>query len=98
MFNRLLTAFLLVFIGGVSPLHADVVKPALVEISVFNDGTFDVELRTSIEALLTGINARYKNTQQAPKAEEYDHFREMSSDELQLAFDSFKQKFLTSVF
>jgi HupE / UreJ protein len=79
-------------------LMADVVKPALVEINIDKQRSVTIEVRASIEALLTGINARYKNTQEAPNAEEYDDFRKMSSDELQLAFDSFKQKFLTSVF
>ena len=75
MHKTLSIALFLAFISLFSNSHADVVKPALVEISVFSDGTYDVELRTSIEALLTGINARYKNTQEAPNAEEYDHFR-----------------------
>lgn len=79
-------------------LIADVVKPALVEINIDKQRSITVEVRASIEALLTGINARYKNTQDAPNAEEYDDFRKMSPDELQLAFDSFKEKFLTSVF
>jgi len=37
---------------------ADVVKPALVEISVNTKGYYEIELRASIEALLTGIDGR----------------------------------------
>ncbi len=77
---------------------ADVVKPALVEINVNNERTILVEVRASIEALLTGINAQYKNTQDAPNAEDYDEFRKMSASELQQAFVSFKQPFLQSIF
>lgn len=77
---------------------ADVVKPALVEINVSNDKTILVEVRASIEALLTGINAKYKNTQDAPNAEEYDEFRKMRPEELQQAFWTFKQQFLQSIF
>jgi len=77
---------------------ADVVKPALVEINVNNERTILVEVRASIEALLTGINAKYKNTQDAPNAEEYDDFRKMSASDLQQAFVSFKQPFLQSIF
>ena len=65
---------------------ADVVKPALVEINVYKDGRLEIEVRASIEALLTGINAKYKNTQDAPNAEEYDEFRVMQADELHRAF------------
>jgi len=77
---------------------ADVVKPALVEINVDEDRSVIIEVRASIEALLTGINAQYKNTQDAPNAEEYDDFRKMSAADLQLAFEAFKREFLQSVF
>jgi len=76
---------------------ADVVKPALVEISVFADGQFRVELRASIEALLTGINARYRNTQEAPNAAEYDELRELPPEELARRFQPFRDKLLREV-
>ncbi len=77
---------------------ADVVKPALVEINVDNERAVRIEVRASIEALLTGINAQYKNTQDAPNALEYDVFRKMSAADLQTSFQSFKQDFLKSIF
>jgi hypothetical protein len=79
------------------PLSADVVRPALIEISVYTSGRIDVEIRASIEALMTGINGRYTNTQEAPNAEEYDRYRVMQSDELLQAFDSFKAELLEGV-
>jgi hydrogenase/urease accessory protein HupE len=82
----------------VNAVLADVVKPALVEINVDQEGWINVEVRASIEALLTGINARYKNTKDAPNAAEYDELRKMTSDELSKAFEPFKEKFLQSVF
>ncbi len=71
---------------------ADVVKPALVEISVFREGHFQVELRASIEALLTGINGQYKNTTEAPTSEEYDKLRELPPEQLATAFEPFKSQ------
>jgi hydrogenase/urease accessory protein HupE len=76
---------------------ADIVKPALVEISVNTNGTYRVEVRASIEALLTGINARYKNTQDAPTAEEYDAYRVMQANELATAFKPFEAEFTRQV-
>ena len=61
---------------------ADLVKPALVEISVFTEGRFRVEIRASIEALLTGINGQYKDTRQAPTAEAYDRLRVLEAPDL----------------
>jgi len=77
---------------------ADVVKPALVEINVDNQRQIVVEVRASIEALLTGINARYKNTQDAPNADEYDEFRKMTPPDLKQAFNRFKQPFLQAIY
>lgn len=79
------------------PLAADVVRPALIEISVFTTGKVEIELRVSIEALLTGINGRYKNTQDAPNAEEYDHYRVMQADQLLAEFESFRPVLLESI-
>ena len=58
-----------------APAWSDVVKPALVEISIHTDGTYHIEVRASLEALLTGINARYRNTRDAPNAAAYDELR-----------------------
>jgi len=80
-----------------APVSADVVKPALIEISVYTDGSFTIELRASIEALLTGINSRYKNTKEAPNAKQYDDLRVLPAEQLQQAFTPFKKDFLQEV-
>jgi hydrogenase/urease accessory protein HupE len=72
---------------------ADVVKPALVEISVNTNGSYRVEVRASIEALLTGINARYKDTRESPSAQAYDDLRVLQSHELATAFKPFETEF-----
>lgn len=79
------------------PLNADVIKPALIEISVNQLGQVDIEARISIEALLTGINSQYKNTQDAPNAVEYDILRKMQSSELTQEFLAFQQHFLNQI-
>jgi len=78
-------------------LLADIVKPALIEISVNTNGTYRVEVRASIEALLTGINARYKNTRDAPNATAYDELRVLQADALEEAFSPFQAHFLREV-
>ncbi len=79
-------------------VFADVVKPALVEINIDTEKNIVIEVRASIEALLTGINAQYKNTTESPNADEYDEFRQLPASELQQAFSDFKQPFLQSIF
>ena len=76
-----------------SPVLADVVKPALVEISINTDGSYHIEVRASLEALLTGINARYQNTRDAPNAAAYDEIRVLPAAKLAVAFRPFEQEF-----
>lgn len=95
--QRLFLILLLLF-GSSALAIGDVVKPALIEISVHTDGAVEIEIRASIEALLTGINAQYKNTQDAPTAAEYDEFRVMPPDALQKQFASFQQHLLKQIY
>ena len=71
---------------------ADLVKPALVEISVYADGHYRIELRASIEAMMTGINSKYKNTQDSPFAAAYDELRNMPPEELRKKFSLFEKE------
>lgn len=89
---------LLTTLGLVSVATADIVKPALVEISANTNGSVKVEVRASIEALLTGINAQYKNTQDAPTAEEYDVLRAFQPEQLYDEFEPFRQEFINQIF
>jgi hydrogenase/urease accessory protein HupE len=94
---KILLISILLSILSYNTVLADVVKPALVEINVSSEKLISVEIRASIEALLTGINASYKNTKDAPNADEYDEFRQLSADDLQQAFVGFKRQFLDSI-
>jgi hydrogenase/urease accessory protein HupE len=85
-------------LGLLDAPQADIVKPALVEISANTNGEVNIEVRASIEALLTGINAQYKNTQDAPTAEEYDELRVLQAEQLQEEFNPFKPVLLSEIF
>jgi hypothetical protein len=52
-------AVLLMFFAGQGEARADAVKPALIEVTADVTGKTRIEVRASIEALLSGINARY---------------------------------------
>ncbi len=92
-----LVAFLLLFSLWTGVARADVVKPALIEISVHTSGKVHVDLRASVEALLTGINARYRNTQDAPNAAEYDALRVLPPEALREKFIPFEQTLLEKI-
>ena len=78
-------------------LLADVVKPTMIDISVSADGQASLEMHVSIEALLTGINNRFRNTKNAPQAAAYDKLRALVAPELAQHFEPFKQKLLEGI-
>lgn len=94
-FFLLFSLFFSVLFSG--PNSADIVKPALIEISVNTNGTFSIEVRASIEALLTGINSRYKNTKESPNSQAYDDLRVLPAEQLLKAFKPFQEKFLDEI-
>lgn len=89
--------FLFLLSAVTAPSLADVVKPALVEISVHRDGRIDIELRASIEALITGIDGHWRNTQESPQAEAYDTLRVLEPDALRARFASFRTTLLDGI-
>ena len=97
-FSTILTLLIMFISINGSIVHADVVKPALIEVSVYTTGDVDIEIRASIEALLTGINALYKNTQDAPTADDYDALRVLEGHQLEEYFETFKQNMLNQLF
>jgi len=96
-FKPLILSLLLLFGLYCSPTVADVVKPALIEISVYAEGKYSIEIRVSIEAILTGINAKYKNTKDAPNAEAYDELRALQGADLLLRFKPFEDSFTNAI-
>ena len=97
-FSTILTLLIMFISINGSIVHADVVKPALIEVSVYTTGDVDIEIRASIEALLTGINALYKNTQDAPTADAYDALRVLEGNQLAEKFETFKQNILDQIY
>ncbi len=77
--------------------RADVVKPALIEVTADVSGGTRIEVRASIEALLSGINARYKNTKNAPTAAQYDELRKLDGSQLAAKFKPFQSEFLSAI-
>ncbi len=83
--------------GWPPTVAADVVKPALVELTINDDSSIRLEVRASIEAMLADISTRYKNTQDAPTAAEYDRYRAMMPLELRQVFAAFEPEFLDAI-
>ncbi|NYT28427.1 MAG: HupE/UreJ family protein [Candidatus Thiodubiliella endoseptemdiera] len=81
----------------VSASIADVVKPALVEISIYPDKKVKVVIDLSLEAVMTGIGTQYKKTTDAPNSTEYDELRALAPDVLRQNFKDFEGEFLNNI-
>ncbi len=91
---KLLLSLLLFF--SIS-IQADVVKPALVEVSIFSNKTAKIEIDLSLEAVMTGIGTQYKNTTDAPTSAQYDELRALKPNLLRQRFKEFEVEFLNSL-
>ena len=88
--------FLLLLLVNVV-VQADVVKPALVEISIFENKMLEVKIDLSLEAAMTGIGTQYKNTIDSPDSARYDELRALEPDNLRQQFKTFETEFLNSL-
>ena len=78
-------------------VQADVVKPALVEVSIFNNKTLEVTIDLSLEAAMAGIGTQYKNTTDSPNSQAYDQLRSLEPEILRERFKAFEVEFLNSL-
>ncbi|MGY8896317.1 MAG: HupE/UreJ family protein [Gammaproteobacteria bacterium] len=88
--------FLLLLFANIAT-QADVVKPALVEISIFENKTLEVRIDLSLEAAMTGIGTQYKNTTDSPDSARYDELRALEPNNLRQKFKKFETEFLNSL-
>lgn len=86
---------MLFFLSGLA--KADVVKPALVEVSFFANNRVEVVIDLSLEAVMSGIGTQYKNTKDAPNAADYDQLRVLEPAALRQRFKAFSKQFLDSI-
>ncbi|HIG88604.1 MAG TPA: HupE/UreJ family protein, partial [Candidatus Thioglobus sp.] len=78
-------------------VQADVVKPALVEVSIFADRKVEIVIDLSLEAAMAGIGTQYKNTTDAPNSTQYDELRALEPKVLRERFKAFELQFLNSI-
>ena len=88
---------LILLLFDTTTIRADIIKPALIEINTYSSGNVEIEIRASIEAILTGINSDYKNTNLAPQADQYDKLRQLPPKHLLAQFKAYEAQFLKSI-
>ncbi|MDF1748784.1 MAG: HupE/UreJ family protein [Alphaproteobacteria bacterium] len=77
------------------PAGAHEIKPSLATVTLDDDGTYRVVIITNLEVLIAGVSGTQTNTNDAPEVDQYDHLRTLSPEELEAAFQPFKDTFLS---
>lgn len=96
--KNLITGLVLLISTFTQTSHADLIKPAIVEITSQTDGIVKIELLTSIEALLTQMGYKYKNTKESPNEKQYNIYRNLTPKQLKPYFNKFKSTLLSKIY
>lgn len=75
---------------------ADVLKPALVELSIF-ENKIELQIILNLEAVLSEISTNLKNTNKAKNKDDYDKLRVFESQKLKQRFLEYQDKFLDNI-
>lgn len=78
---RLLLGFLLCLFA--LPAAAHEIRPAIVDVHLQADGSYQVSLQVNMEALLAGVSPAHSDTDESPNAARYNELRALSASELE---------------
>jgi len=79
--SRWLSGFLLCLV--VLPSAAHEIRPAVVDVHLQADGTYQVALQVNMEALLAGVSPTHSDTNESPNAESYNRLRALPARKLE---------------
>lgn len=85
---------LLWFASTAVPVAAHEIRPAVVDMTLQADGSYQAEIRVNLEALLAGIGAAHKDTDASENAPVYNRLRSLPPAAMQREFALFRQAFL----
>jgi hypothetical protein len=86
--------FLFFIFAFIFNINADVIKPALVEISFYKDKSIELSLYCNLEAAMSEISNKYKDTKKSPNSDKYEALRALKSNELFNKFKKYESEFL----
>ncbi len=79
------------------PASAHRLRPAIVTISFDGTGGYQLDLVLNLEAVLAGIGPEHQDTNESPRADQYNALRELPAEALRERFDAEAQPFLAGI-
>jgi hypothetical protein len=88
---------LLWFVSTAMPVAAHEIRPAVVEVLLQPDGSYQAEIRLNLEAMLAGIGASHKDSDESENAFVYNRLRRLPPADMEREFALFQADFLKGV-
>ena len=96
--KQLIRLLPIVFCLVVAPqAGAHEVRPDIATATFLDDGTFEIKIIANAEFLIAGISPNVRNTNDSPKAAQYDALRALSADALTQRFREFAPTWLAGI-
>lgn len=80
-----------------TPATAHEIRPAIIDLTLDQNGAYQLDIQTSIETYLAGIGPEFSDTNEAPQADAYDNYRAMPASELTPVFDEFAPELINGI-
>ena len=77
--------------------NAHEIRPAVITADLATPGRFSITVSANLEALIAGIGAEHKDTDDAPGSADYKQLRSLSADDLRRRFDAFSGRWLADL-
>lgn len=88
----------LVFLfGTLRQVEAHEIRPTIVTAEFSEKGLYKIEITANLEALITGISATHKNTEESPEAQTYNALRQLPPWMLSKRIRAFMPAFLDGI-
>jgi len=91
------TVALLWFASMAIPVLAHEIRPAVIDVLLQADGSYQAEIRLNIEAMLAGIGASHKDSDESENAGAYNRLRRLLPADMEREFAPFQAEFLQGV-
>jgi HupE / UreJ protein len=80
-----------------STAGAHEIRPAITNVTFDNDGHYTIDLGVNVEAMLSGISPKHRNTNESPNANRYNALRALAPQELRSRVEEFVPQLLDGI-
>lgn len=91
------TALLILLSLMAAPSIAHEIRPAIIDLTLAENGDYELVLQVNLEAMIAGIGPEHSDTEESPQAETYNALRENTPEQLGERFQTFKPELIKGI-